>query len=95
MVSNTLRPLFTPGKDPVPFLQEAGLAPGPVWTGRNSRPHRDSIPGRPTRSHSLYRLSCKAYGIFKCLLEFLENLFKIDVTCILSTAVNALCVLQF
>ena len=27
------RPLFTPGKDPVPIVQEAGLAPGPVWTG--------------------------------------------------------------
>ena len=23
---------FTPGKDPVPNLQEAGWAPGPVWT---------------------------------------------------------------
>ena len=25
--------LFTPGKDPVSILQEAGLAPGPVWAG--------------------------------------------------------------
>ena len=24
---------FTPGKDPVPIVQEAGWAPGPVWTG--------------------------------------------------------------
>jgi hypothetical protein len=23
---------FTPGKHPVPILQEAGWAPGPVWT---------------------------------------------------------------
>jgi hypothetical protein len=23
---------FTPGKDPVPIVQEAGRAPGPVWT---------------------------------------------------------------
>ena len=30
-VSVTPRPLFTPGKDPVPILQEAGWAPGPVW----------------------------------------------------------------
>jgi hypothetical protein len=29
----TPRPLFTPGKDPVPIVQEAGWAPGPVWTG--------------------------------------------------------------
>ena len=24
---------FTPGKDPVPIVLEAGWAPGPVWTG--------------------------------------------------------------
>ena len=24
---------FTPGKDPVPITQEAGWAPGPVWSG--------------------------------------------------------------
>ena len=28
MVSSTLRPHFTPGKDPVPILREAGWAPG-------------------------------------------------------------------
>jgi len=32
-VSVTPRPLFTPGKDPVPIVQEAGWAPGAVWTG--------------------------------------------------------------
>ena len=26
----------TPGKDPVPILQEAGWAPGPVWTGEEN-----------------------------------------------------------
>ena len=37
---------LTPGKDPVPIVQEAGWAPGPVWTGAvNLAPHRDSIPG--------------------------------------------------
>ena len=51
----------TPGKDPVPFVQEAGWAPGPVWTGGKSRPHRDSIPDRPARSQSLYRLSYRAH----------------------------------
>jgi hypothetical protein len=29
----TPRPLSTPGTDPVPIVQEAGWAPGPVWTG--------------------------------------------------------------
>jgi len=27
------RPFFTPGKDPVPIVQEAGWAPEPVWAG--------------------------------------------------------------
>ena len=57
VVSSTPRPHFTPGKDPVPILQKAGWPPGPVWTGGKSRPHRDSIPDRPARSQSLYRLS--------------------------------------
>jgi len=33
----------TPGKDPVPIVQEAGRAPGPVWMDRKSCPHQDSI----------------------------------------------------
>ena len=57
MVSVTPRPQCTPGTDPVPILQEAGWALGPVWTGGKSRPHRNSIPDRPARSQSLYRLS--------------------------------------
>jgi len=52
VVSSTPRPPFTPGKDPVPILQEAGWAPGPVWTGGKSRPHWDSFPDRPARSQS-------------------------------------------
>jgi len=50
VVSSTPRPHFTPGKDPVPILQEAGWAPGQVWTGGKFRPHRDSIPDCPARS---------------------------------------------
>ena len=50
MVSSTPRPHFTPGKDPVPILQEAGWAPGPVRTGGKSLPHGDSIPDRLARS---------------------------------------------
>ena len=49
MVSNTPRPHFTPGKDPVPILLEAGWAPGSVRTGGNSLHRRDSIPDRPSR----------------------------------------------
>ena len=60
VVSSTPRPHFTPGKDTVPILQEAGWAPGPVWTRGKSHPHRDSIPDRLARSQSLYRLSYRA-----------------------------------
>ena len=56
VVSSTAQPHFTPGKDLVHILQEAGWVPGPVWTGGESRPHQDSIHDRPARSQSLYRL---------------------------------------
>ena len=75
MVSSTPRPHFTPGKDPVPIVQEAGWAPGPVWTGEKSRPHRDSIPDRPARSQSLYRLSYPAHtGHYVVGAKFRERL---------------------
>ena len=62
-VSTTPRTLFTPWNDPVPIVQEAGWAPGPVWTGGKSCPHRDLIPDRPVRSQSLYRLSYPAHQL--------------------------------
>ena len=37
-VSLTPRPLSTPGKVPVPIVQEAEWAPGPVWTAENLAP---------------------------------------------------------
>ena len=61
VVSSTPRPHFIPGKDPVPILQEAGWAPGPIWTGGKSRPHRDSILDRPASSQLLYQLSYPAH----------------------------------
>ena len=37
---------FTPGKDSIPIVQEAGWALELVWIGaENLAPHRDSIPG--------------------------------------------------
>jgi len=50
-----------PRERPGTHLQKAGWAPGPVWTGGKSRPHRDSIPDRPARIQSLYRLSYPAH----------------------------------
>jgi hypothetical protein len=35
VVSSTPQPQFTPGKDPVPIVQEAGWVSGPVWTAEN------------------------------------------------------------
>ena len=52
VVSSTPRPHFTPGKDTVPNLREAGWAPGPVWTGGKSRPHRDFVADRPACSYT-------------------------------------------
>jgi len=50
------RPHFTPGKDPVPILQEAVWAPGPVWTGGKSRPHRDLILDHPVCRVFIYTI---------------------------------------
>jgi len=66
VVRCTPRPHLTPGKDPAPILREAGWAPGPVWTSGKSRPHRESIPDRPARSWSLYRLSYPTHALFEC-----------------------------
>ena len=55
VVSFKPQPLFTPGKNPVPIVQEAGWAPGPVWTGvENLAPTGIRSPDRPARSQSLY-----------------------------------------
>jgi hypothetical protein len=56
--SSTPRLLFTPRKDPVPIVQEAGCAPGPVWTGGKTLP---TGIRSPDRSQSLYRLSYPAH----------------------------------
>jgi hypothetical protein len=51
-------PLFTPGRDPLPIVQEAVWAPGRGWTGaENLAPIRIRSPDRPARNQSLYRLS--------------------------------------
>jgi len=61
-VSAMPRLLLTPGKDPVPIVQEAGWAPGPVWTGvENLTPTRIQSPDRPTSSQLLYQLRYPAH----------------------------------
>ena len=45
-------------RDLVPTVQEAGWAPGSVWTGAENLAHTGiRSPNRPARSESLYRLS--------------------------------------
>jgi hypothetical protein len=61
-VSVTPRLLFTPGKDPIPIVQEAGWAPGPVWTGaENFAPTGIQSPNHPACSQSLYQLRYLAH----------------------------------
>ena len=45
---------FTPGKDPVPIVQESGWTSEPVWTGaENLAPTGIRSPDRLARSESL------------------------------------------
>jgi hypothetical protein len=69
-VSVTPRPLFTPGKDPVPIVQEAGWVPGAVWRGaENLAPTGIRSSDRAARSQSLYRLSYKAHSNHSVILK--------------------------
>jgi hypothetical protein len=44
---------FTPGKYPVPIVQEVGWAPGPIWTcAKNLAPTGVGSPDRPACSQS-------------------------------------------
>ena len=66
VVSSTTRPYFSRGKDLVPIVQEAGWAPGQVWTGGKSLPTGIRSPDLPARIQSLCRLS---YPEFVCDIE--------------------------
>ena len=44
------RPFYPRERDPLPIVQEAGRAPGPVWTGaENLAPTGLRSPDRPAR----------------------------------------------
>jgi len=63
-VSVTPRPIFTPGKDPVPIVQEVGWTPEPVCTcARNLAPTGIKSPDRPARSQSLYTVRYPAQSL--------------------------------
>jgi hypothetical protein len=64
----TARPNRTlpPGKDPVPIVQEAGWAPGPVWTAENLAPSEFDPQTVQPVAQSLYRLSYLAQiGVYR------------------------------
>jgi len=66
-VNVTPRPLFTPGKDPVPIVQEAGWAPRPVWTGaKNLASTGIRSPDRPARNNFLKMIVVCKYLAFGC-----------------------------
>jgi hypothetical protein len=68
---------FYPGKDPIPIVQEAGWAAGPVWTGAENLVSTGiRSPDRAARSQSLYRLSYPAYcdlGIYTIMRQNAEK----------------------
>ena len=87
--------LYPRGKDTVPILQEAGWAPGAIWTGGKSRPHRDSIPDRPAHSSIAIPTELSGPGIseknlklrilnknlsFNARLKFMYFFFKVSWT---------------
>ena len=54
---STSRPSrFTPEKEPIPILYEAGWTPGSFWMGGEFTPTGVRTPNRPVRSGSLCRL---------------------------------------
>jgi len=57
VVNATLRPLYSREGGSEPIAEEAGWAPGPVWTGVERRkflaPTRVRTPNRPFRSELL------------------------------------------
>jgi hypothetical protein len=63
---STPRPgCFTHGKYPVPNVQEAGWALGPIL--KMSPPTGIKSPDRPARSESLYRIRCPGIYTVPCL----------------------------
>jgi hypothetical protein len=77
-VSVMPQPLFTPAKDSVPIVQEAGWAPGPVWTGaENLVPTGIQSPDHPTRSQSLYWLCYVAHGADMRMSKFAVTIVRL------------------
>ena len=59
MINATPRPLYPRERDPVPIVQEAGWAAGPIWTGAENAPP----PGFDPRSAKLVASRYTDYAI--------------------------------
>jgi len=82
-----------PRKVLVPTVQEAGWAPGPVWTGaENISPTGIRSPDRPARSQSLYRLSYPAHGIPGATFQVLPNRCNVMCVCVCVCVCACVCV---
>jgi hypothetical protein len=68
---------FTPGKNPVPIVQEAGWTSEPVWIdAENLGPTRIRSSDLPSRSESLYRLCHPGYHP-KIIYRFIISKFNL------------------
>jgi len=74
-VSVTPRPLFTPGKDPVPTVQEAGWAPGPVGTDAENLAHT-GIRSSDRQARSSVAIPTELSGPQNVLLNVWKNVDK-------------------
>jgi hypothetical protein len=60
VVKATPRPLCSRERDAVPILEQAGWAPGPVWTGaENLTPNGIRSLDRPACKEPLYQINKK------------------------------------
>ena len=70
---------FTPWKDSVPIVQEAGSTPGPVWTGsENLAPTGIRSPDRPARSESHTKFTAVAIVAERQYMCAKENWGKVS-----------------
>jgi hypothetical protein len=70
-----------PGKKTVPIVQEAGWAPGPVWTGAENLAYTGiRSPDRPARSESLYRMSYpgQRYNFLRHKISYCRHTCVVD-----------------
>jgi hypothetical protein len=67
-------------QDPVPTVQEAGWASGPVWLGAENLVSTGiRSPDRPVRGQSLYRLSYRAHRLPMCLCNYELHLWAVSM----------------